>query len=70
MRKHLLQCFADYDALAKRIAQLPVPSGATAGGSQERVQAAIAARANMVLQKNMFPLQVSFRMASDCKCVE
>lgn len=56
MRKHLLQCFADYDALAKRIAKIPCPGGT--GSSQERVQSAIALRANVFLQKNMFPLQV------------
>ncbi|EJD02379.1 uncharacterized protein FOMMEDRAFT_168848 [Fomitiporia mediterranea MF3/22] len=55
MRKHLLQCFSDYDAIAKRIRKIPCPGGP--GSSQDRVQAAIQARANMFLQKNMFPLQ-------------
>ncbi|KAL5529681.1 hypothetical protein ACEPAG_5666 [Sanghuangporus baumii] len=54
-RKHLLECFADYDAIAKRIRKIPCPGGS--GSSQDRVQAAIVARANMFLQKNMFPLQ-------------
>ncbi|KAL5532683.1 PEP7 [Sanghuangporus sanghuang] len=54
-RKHLLECFADYDAIAKRIRKIPCPGGP--GSSQDRVQAAIVARANMFLQKNMFPLQ-------------
>lgn len=54
MRKRLLDSFAEYDQLAKRIRQLPAPRG----GSQQRVQSAILTRANLFLQKNMFPLQV------------
>ncbi|KAI5117662.1 hypothetical protein M0805_008892 [Coniferiporia weirii] len=54
-RKQLLQCFSDYDAIAKHIHRISCPGGP--GSSQERVQAAILARANMFLQKNMFPLQ-------------
>ncbi|KAH8116909.1 FYVE zinc finger-domain-containing protein [Phellopilus nigrolimitatus] len=54
-RKQLLQCFSDYDVIAKRIRKVPCPNGP--GSSQERVQAAILARANAFLQKNMFPLQ-------------
>jgi rabenosyn-5 len=54
MRKRLLESFGEYDRLAKRIRQLPAPRG----GSQDRVQAAILTRANLFLQKNMFPLQV------------
>ncbi|THH31159.1 hypothetical protein EUX98_g3037 [Antrodiella citrinella] len=54
-RKRLLDAFAQYDALAKRIRQLPCPGGQ--GGSQDRVQQAIFTRANLFLQKNMFPLQ-------------
>ncbi|KAA1471076.1 hypothetical protein DENSPDRAFT_818943 [Dentipellis sp. KUC8613] len=53
-RKRLLEAFAQYDALAKRIRKLPT-SGA--GSSQDRVQAAVLSRANTFLQKNMFPLQ-------------
>ncbi|TFY66662.1 hypothetical protein EVG20_g4427 [Dentipellis fragilis] len=53
-RKRLLEAFAQYDALAKRIRKLPT-SGA--GSSQDRVQAAVLSRANAFLQKNMFPLQ-------------
>ena len=55
-RKHLLQAFADYDAIAKRIRKIPSPTGP--GGSQDRVQAAITTRATNFLQKNMIPLQV------------
>ncbi|KAJ7047288.1 FYVE zinc finger-domain-containing protein [Mycena alexandri] len=54
-RKRLLEAFAQYDALAKRIHGLPTPNGR--GSSQERVQAAVMTRANLFLQKNMFPLQ-------------
>ncbi|KAI0082788.1 hypothetical protein K474DRAFT_1654961 [Panus rudis PR-1116 ss-1] len=54
-RKRLLEAFAQYDALAKRIAKLPCPGGRSS--SQARVQAAIQTRANLFLQKNMFPLQ-------------
>lgn len=55
-RKNLLQAFADYDAIAKRIRKIPCPGGP--GSSQDRVQAAILARATNFLQQNMFPLQV------------
>ncbi|KAI0054176.1 hypothetical protein FA95DRAFT_1616372 [Auriscalpium vulgare] len=52
-RKRILEAFSQYDALAKRIRQLP----AAKGSSQDRVQAAVLTRANNFLQKNMFPLQ-------------
>ncbi|KAF7295356.1 FYVE-type domain-containing protein [Mycena indigotica] len=52
-RKRLLEAFAQYDAIAKRIRNLAAPNG----GSQERVQIAVMTRANLFLQKNMFPLQ-------------
>jgi hypothetical protein len=55
-RKRLLDAFAQYDALAKRIRVLPT-SGP--GSSQDRVLAAVHTRANVFLQKHMFPLQVS-----------
>ena len=57
-RKRLLEAFAQYDALAKRIRKIPCPGGK--GSSQDRVQTAIVTRANLFLQKNMFPLQVNF----------
>ncbi|KAI0306495.1 FYVE zinc finger-domain-containing protein, partial [Multifurca ochricompacta] len=53
-RKRLLDAFSQYDALAKRIRGLPT-SGP--GSSQDRVLAAVLARANNFLQKHMFPLQ-------------
>lgn len=54
-RKRLLEAFGQYDILAKRIRMLPCPGGH--GSSQDRMQAAILTRANMFLQKHMFPLQ-------------
>ncbi|KAG5646697.1 hypothetical protein DXG03_002687 [Asterophora parasitica] len=54
-RKRLLEAFAQYDALAKRIRKLPCPNGP--GSSQDRVQTSIMIRASQFLQKNMFPLQ-------------
>lgn len=53
-RKRLVEAFAHYDTAAKRIQSLPCPRGS----SQDRVQTAILTRANLFLQKNMFPLQV------------
>ncbi|QRV99991.1 Zinc finger, FYVE-type protein [Ceratobasidium sp. AG-Ba] len=52
-RKSLIDRFHEYDRLSKRLQSLPCPPG----GSQERVQMAVGARANLFLQKNMFPLQ-------------
>ncbi|KAJ7593040.1 FYVE zinc finger-domain-containing protein [Mycena floridula] len=52
-RKRLLEVFAQYDALAKRIRKLPCPQGS----SQDRIQMAVMTRANLFLQKHMFPLQ-------------
>ena len=57
-RKRLLDSFARYDKISKKIRGLPCPGGA--GSSQDRVQMAIMTRANLFLQKNMFPLQVGF----------
>lgn len=53
-RKRLVEAFAHYDAAAKRIRNL----SCARGSSQDRVQTAILGRANLFLQKNMFPLQV------------
>ncbi|KAF8628449.1 hypothetical protein AX15_003964 [Amanita polypyramis BW_CC] len=55
VRKRLLEAFAQYDALSKRIYQLPCINGP--GSSQYRVQSAVLARTNIFLQKNMFPLK-------------
>lgn len=56
LRKRLLEAFAQYDALSKRIYQLPRPDGSE--NSQFRVQAAVLSRASIFLQKNMIPLKV------------
>jgi rabenosyn-5 len=61
LRKQLLEAFSQYDAIAKRIKGLRT-SGT--GSSQEKVQIAIANRATLFLQRNMFPLQVCH---FDCK---
>jgi rabenosyn-5 len=53
-RKRLVEAFAHYDTAAKRIRNLPCAMGS----SQDRIQTAILTRANLFLQKNMFPLQV------------
>jgi len=55
-RKRLLDDFASYDVISKRIRNIPC----SPGSSQDRVQLAIRTRADLFLQKNMFPLQVSF----------
>ncbi|KAK7449662.1 carboxypeptidase Y-deficient [Stygiomarasmius scandens] len=52
-RKRLLELFAQYDALSKRIRSLPCKPGS----SQDRVQLAVMTRANFFLQQHMFPLQ-------------
>jgi len=54
-RKRLLDSFAYYDKISKKIRGLECPGGQ--GSSQDRVQMAIMTRANLFLQKNMFPLQ-------------
>ncbi|KAG8966030.1 carboxypeptidase Y-deficient [Tulasnella sp. 419] len=52
-RKELLDTFARYDAIAKKIGTLPcVP-----GSSQDKVQRSILLRANLFLQTHMFPLK-------------
>ncbi|KAI0831511.1 FYVE zinc finger-domain-containing protein [Trametes gibbosa] len=53
VRKRLLEAFAQYDALAKRIRKLP----SAPGSSQDHIQNAVLTRANLFLQKHMFPLQ-------------
>ncbi|KAF8132605.1 hypothetical protein EV363DRAFT_1398197 [Boletus edulis] len=55
-RKRILDDFASYDATSKRIRKIPC----TSGSSQDRIQLAICTRADLFLQKNMFPLQASF----------
>ncbi|KAJ1309789.1 hypothetical protein OPQ81_006554 [Rhizoctonia solani] len=57
-RKSLLDRFHEYDRLAKRLRALPCQPGS----SQEKVQIAVATRANVFLQKHMFPLQTLPKM--------
>lgn len=52
-RKKLLALLANYDALARRIRDLPLNEGQAAGGSQERLQRAIASRAAGYLSEKM-----------------
>ncbi|KAG8984082.1 carboxypeptidase Y-deficient [Tulasnella sp. JGI-2019a] len=52
-RKELLEQFAEYDAVSKRIRALPC----VIGGSQDRMQMAMATRANLFLQQHMLPLK-------------
>ncbi|KAG8886009.1 carboxypeptidase Y-deficient [Tulasnella sp. 331] len=52
-RKELLEMFAEYDAISKRVRALPCATG----GSQDRLQAAITTRANLFLQQHMLPLK-------------
>ncbi|KAG6914664.1 hypothetical protein DXG01_016046 [Tephrocybe rancida] len=49
-RKRLLEAFAQYNALAKRIRRLPSPPGS----SVDQVQASIMNRVDLFLLKNMF----------------
>ncbi|ELU44800.1 hypothetical protein AG1IA_01171 [Rhizoctonia solani AG-1 IA] len=57
-RKSLLDRFHEYDRLAKRLRALPCQPGS----SQEKVQMAVSTRANVFLQKHMFPLQTLPKM--------
>lgn len=52
-RKKILALLANYDALARRIRDLPLAEGQSAGGSQERLQRAIATRASTYLSEQM-----------------
>jgi rabenosyn-5 len=61
-RKRILDDFASYDAISKRIRKIPC----SPGGSQDRIQLAIRTRADLFLQKNMFPLQASIPPRRPC----
>jgi len=56
MRENLLANLADYENLAKEIRHLPIKG--EVGGSQDRIQKAIAVRAGLFLQKKMLPLKI------------
>ncbi|KAK4053018.1 carboxypeptidase Y-deficient [Microbotryomycetes sp. JL201] len=53
MRKRLLTSLASYDTLSKRVRELPLNEGSLPGGSQDRLQRAIATRASMFLSEKL-----------------
>ncbi|KAM0792406.1 hypothetical protein ACM66B_005085 [Microbotryomycetes sp. NB124-2] len=53
MRKRLLTSLASYDTLSKRVRDLPLNEGSPPGGSQDRLQRAIATRAGMFLSEKL-----------------
>lgn len=55
MHKHLLTLFVQYEHLSKRISNLPCDEG----GSQAKVQSAVARSAAMFLGKEMVKVQVN-----------
>ena len=63
LKKQLSVLFTDYDAIAKRIRALPVP---TPDGSQERVQQAVWTRAVHFMQLHVGILQVWCSVFETC----
>ncbi|GAA5835296.1 hypothetical protein JCM9279_004500 [Rhodotorula babjevae] len=53
LRKRLLTDLASYDTVSKRIRDLPLPEGAPPGGSQDRLQRALAARGQLYLSDKL-----------------
>ncbi|KAK4705623.1 rabenosyn-5, partial [Phenoliferia sp. Uapishka_3] len=53
LRKRLLTNLASYDTLSKRISSLPLSPGGIPGGSQDRLQRAIAARGQLFLGEKL-----------------
>ncbi|GEM11569.1 rabenosyn-5 [Rhodotorula toruloides] len=53
LRKRLLTDLASYDTVAKRIGDLPLPPDATEGGSQDRLQRALANRGAAFLSEKL-----------------
>lgn len=53
LRKRLLTDLASYDTVSKRIRDLPLPDGAPPGGSQDRLQRALAARGQLYLSDKL-----------------
>ncbi|GAA5938346.1 hypothetical protein JCM3775_000869 [Rhodotorula graminis] len=53
LRKRLLTDLASYDTVSKRIRDLPLPEGAPSGGSQDRLQRALSARAQLYLSDKL-----------------
>ncbi|KAK4058755.1 carboxypeptidase Y-deficient [Microbotryomycetes sp. JL221] len=53
MRKRLLTSLASYDTISRRVRDLPLSEGSMPGGSQDRLQRAIAARGSMFLSDKL-----------------
>ncbi|GAA5868425.1 hypothetical protein JCM8547_006271 [Rhodosporidiobolus lusitaniae] len=53
LRQKLLTNLASYDTISKRIQNLPLPPDAPLGGSQDRLQKALAGRGQMYLQEKL-----------------
>ncbi|GAA6023700.1 hypothetical protein JCM10207_008753 [Rhodosporidiobolus poonsookiae] len=53
LRKRLLTDLASYDTISKRIRDLPLPEGVPVGGSQDRLQRALAARGTLYLSEKL-----------------
>ncbi|GAA5888022.1 hypothetical protein JCM6882_000253 [Rhodosporidiobolus microsporus] len=53
LRKRLLTDLASYDTISKRIRDLPLPEGIPLGGSQDRLQRALAARGTLYLSEKL-----------------
>ncbi|GAA6026987.1 hypothetical protein JCM8097_006018 [Rhodosporidiobolus ruineniae] len=53
LRKRLLTDLASYDTISKRIRDLPLPPSAPVGGSQDRLQRALAARGTLYLSEKL-----------------
>lgn len=53
LRKRLLTTLASYDTISKRIRELPLNEGSLPGGSQDRLQRAVAARGTLFLGEKL-----------------
>lgn len=53
LRNRLLSSLASYDTISKRIKDLPLNEGSYTGGSQDRLQQAIAARGSIFLSDKL-----------------
>ena len=57
LRQKLMTSLGAYDTVAKRVRELPLTDGGVAGGSQDRLQRAIATRAGSFLQEKLMLLR-------------
>lgn len=53
LRNRLLTSLASYDTISKRIKDLPLSEGSLPGGSQDRLQLAVAARGTLFLSEKL-----------------